>query len=105
MEEVERLCEEVQVGKIYNGRVTSIKDFGAFVEVIPGKDGLLHISEIEDRRVERVTDVLKMGQPIRVKVLSQDEQGRLRLSRKAVLKEEQEQGQGAAEPQPAGQAD
>ncbi|HVL50606.1 MAG TPA: S1 RNA-binding domain-containing protein, partial [Actinomycetota bacterium] len=60
-------------------------------EVIPGKDGLLHISEIEDRRVEKVTDVLKMGQPVRVKVLSQDEQGRLRLSRKAVLKEEQQQ--------------
>jgi polyribonucleotide nucleotidyltransferase len=86
--EVERLCEEVQAGKVYNGRVTSIKDFGAFIEVIPGQDGLCHISELTDAYVERVTDVLQMGEMVRVKVLSIDDQGRLRLSRKALLIEE-----------------
>jgi polyribonucleotide nucleotidyltransferase len=88
LEEVERLCEEVQVGKIYNGRVSSIKDFGVFVEIIPGQDGLCHVSELSDQFVEKVTDVVSLGQQLRVKVLSQDEQGRLRLSRKAVLREE-----------------
>jgi polyribonucleotide nucleotidyltransferase len=103
LEEVERLCEEVQVGKIYTGRVTSIKDFGAFVEVVPGKDGLLHISEIDVGYVKSVTEHLKMGQTVRVKVLSQDEQGRLRLSRKAVQKEEAEAGGAAPEGAVAGE--
>ncbi len=86
--EVERICEEVKEGRIYNGRVSSIKDFGAFVEVIPGKDGLLHISELDDGFVDSVDKVLKVGQSVRVKVLSIDDNGRLRLSRKAVLLEE-----------------
>ncbi|MBI1368496.1 MAG: polyribonucleotide nucleotidyltransferase [Planctomycetes bacterium] len=88
LDEVERLCEEVKVGKIYNGKVSSIKDFGAFIEVIPGQDGLCHVSELSDKYVEKVADVVKIGQMLRVKVLSQDEQGRLRLSRKAVIAEE-----------------
>jgi polyribonucleotide nucleotidyltransferase len=88
LEEVERLCEEVQVGKTYTGKVTTIKDFGAFVEVIPGQDGLCHISELSDGYVDRVTDVMQLGQTVRVKVISIDEQGRLKLSRKAVLKDE-----------------
>ncbi|MBI1375071.1 MAG: polyribonucleotide nucleotidyltransferase [Phycisphaera sp.] len=94
LEEVEALCQEVKVGKIYNGKVSTIKDFGAFVEVIPGQDGLCHISELDNGYVEKVSDFLKVGDRVRVKVLSIDEQGRLRLSRKAVLLEEQEQGAG-----------
>ena len=90
LEEVERLCEEVQVGKTYNGKVVSIKDFGAFVEVIPGQDGLCHVSELSLDFVDKVGDVVTMGERVRVKVLSKDEQGRLRLSRKAVLAEEGE---------------
>ncbi len=89
LEEVEKLCQEVQVGKTYNGRVVAIKDFGAFVEVIPGQDGLLHISEMAVEFVSKAADHVTMGQLMRVKVLSQDEQGRLRLSRKAVILEEQ----------------
>ncbi len=89
LEEVEKLCQEVQVGKTYNGRVVAIKDFGAFVEVIPGQDGLLHISEMSLEYVSKAADHVTMGQTLRVKVLSQDEQGRLRLSRKAVMLEEQ----------------
>ncbi len=90
LEEVERLCAEVKVGQVYTGRVTSVKDFGAFIEVIPGQDGLCHISELSDGYVEKVTDVVKMGQQVRVKVLQIDEQGRVKLSRKAALQEEDE---------------
>jgi polyribonucleotide nucleotidyltransferase len=96
LEEVERLCEEVKVGKVYNGKVVSIKDFGAFVEVIPGQDGLLHISELDTGYVEKVADKVKMGDRLRVKVLSKDEQGRLRLSRKAVILEEEAESKGGA---------
>ncbi len=95
LEEIEKLCEEVKVGKTYNGKVVSIKDFGAFIEVVPGQDGLLHISEIDEGYVAKVTDHLKIGDPIRVKVVSKDEQGRLKLSRKAVQKEEKQAQQPA----------
>jgi polyribonucleotide nucleotidyltransferase len=88
IEEIERLCEEVQVGKIYNGRVNTIRDFGAFVEVIPGQDGLCHISELADGYVEKVDDVVKIGDMIRVKVILIDDQGRLKLSRKAAIRED-----------------
>lgn len=88
IEEIEALCEEVQEGKIYNGKVTSIKDFGAFVEVIPGQDGLCHVSELSDGFIDKVADHVKMGEKMRVKVIAIDEQGRLRLSRKAVILEE-----------------
>lgn len=88
LEEIEKLCAEVREGAIYDGVVSSIKDFGAFVEVIPGQDGLLHISEIKDGYVERVSDVLKIGDKVRVKVILIDEQGRVKLSRKQALVEE-----------------
>jgi polyribonucleotide nucleotidyltransferase len=85
---VEAITEEVKVGKTYEGRVSSIKEFGAFIEIIPGKDGLCHISELSDGYVERVDDVVKMGDVIRVKVISIDDQDRVKLSRKAVMREE-----------------
>ena len=82
------ICEEAEVGKIYEGTVQKIVDFGAFVEIIPGLDGLVHISELEKGRVEKVTDVLNEGDTVRVKVLAIDQRGKIRLSRKAVLEEE-----------------
>jgi polyribonucleotide nucleotidyltransferase len=82
---VENLTEEVKIGKEYDGKVVSIKDFGCFVEVLPGQEGLVHISELSDTYVEKISDVVKMGDPIRVKVIDIDNQGRVRLSRKAVL--------------------
>ncbi len=83
-----RLTEVPEVGKIYDGVVKSIKDFGAFVEIIPNKEGLLHISEIDVKRVAKVADVLKVGDTVQVKLLGIDEMGKLRLSRKALLKPE-----------------
>lgn len=86
--EIEALCEEVKVGTVYEGKVVSTKDFGAFVELIPGTDGMCHISELADGYVEKVTDVVKVGDAVRVKVIHIDDQGRIKLSRKAVLVEE-----------------
>jgi polyribonucleotide nucleotidyltransferase len=80
---VKQIVEKPEVGKIYDGKVISLREFGAFVEILPGKDGLLHISEIAPHRIERVEDVLKEGDVIKVKVVSQDEQGKLRLSKRA----------------------
>jgi len=88
LEEVEKLCAEVKVGQTYTGKVSSVKDFGAFIEIIPGQDGLCHISELADGYVDKVADVVKIGDMIRVKVLLIDDQGRVKLSRKAVLREE-----------------
>ncbi|HOX22649.1 MAG TPA: polyribonucleotide nucleotidyltransferase, partial [Elusimicrobiales bacterium] len=82
---VEYYGKEVEVGQVYKGRVVSIQPFGAFVEIIPGKEGLLHISEIENRRIERVEDVLKMGDEVEVKVVEMDNAGKIRLSRKVLL--------------------
>jgi polyribonucleotide nucleotidyltransferase len=84
---IQALTEGVQVGKIYEGRVTSIKDFGAFVEIIPGKDGLCHISELSEGYVGSVLDVCKVGDPMLVKVILVDDQDRVKLSRKAALAE------------------
>ncbi|MCS7014683.1 MAG: polyribonucleotide nucleotidyltransferase [Gemmatales bacterium] len=84
---VRALTEEVRVGNIYDGKVVGIKEFGAFVEVLPGKDGLVHISELDDKFVSRVEDVVKLGDRIPVKVIAIDEQDRLKLSRKAALRE------------------
>lgn len=84
---IERMTEEVQVGKIYTGKVLSVKEYGAFVEIIPGHDGLVHISELADGYVERVEDVVKIGQEIMIKVIGIDDQKRVKLSRKAALKE------------------
>jgi len=82
---VEALCEEIQPGRIYMGKVTSIKDFGAFIEIAPGKDGLCHISELSDGFVKNVSDVCKIGDTFEVKVIAVDDQNRVKLSRKAVL--------------------
>jgi polyribonucleotide nucleotidyltransferase len=84
---VEALTEEIKVGKIYNGVVSSIKDFGAFIEIVPGKDGLCHISELSDGYVKSVSDVCKEGDRMQVKVIAVDDQNRVKLSRKAVLAE------------------
>ena len=81
---IELVTAEVEVGKIYEGKVAKIMDFGAFVNILPGKDGLVHISQISDERVENVSDKLSEGDRIRVKVLEVDRQGRIRLSMKAV---------------------
>jgi polyribonucleotide nucleotidyltransferase len=85
IEIVESITVEAQVGKIYKGTVRRIVDFGAFVEIMPGTDGLLHISQIGPGRVQRVSDVLKEGQEIQVKVLEIDRSGKIRLSRKELL--------------------
>lgn len=82
---IEALCEEIQPGRIYMGKVTSIKDFGAFIEIAPGKDGLCHISELSDGFVKNVNDVCKIGDTFQVKVIAVDDQNRVKLSRKAVL--------------------
>jgi polyribonucleotide nucleotidyltransferase len=80
---IEEITAEVEVGRIYDGTVLKLLDFGAIVSVLPGKDGLLHISQIANERVNSVADHLKEGQAVRVKVLEADEKGRLRLSMKA----------------------
>jgi polyribonucleotide nucleotidyltransferase len=85
---IEELTASVEVGKIYDGVVLKLLDFGAIVQVIPGKDGLLHISQIANERVNAVADYLKEGQQVRVKVLETDDRGRLKLSMKAVAAEE-----------------
>jgi polyribonucleotide nucleotidyltransferase len=82
---VEALCAEIKVGAIYNGKVTSIKEFGAFIEITPGRDGLCHISELDSGYVGRVDDVVKIGDRVDVKVIAIDDQDRVKLSRKALL--------------------
>ncbi len=81
---IEQITADVEVGMIYEGRVAKLMDFGAFVNILPGKDGLVHISQICEERVERVSDKLSEGDRVRVKVLEVDRQGRIRLSMKAV---------------------
>ena len=88
---IERLTEEVEDGKTYLGTVKTIVDFGAFVEILPGTDGLVHISEIANYRVKKVTDELAEGDEILVKVIGIDNRGKIKLSRKAVLHDEQNQ--------------
>ena len=77
---VKSLVEEPEVGKIYDGKVVSIKDFGAFVNILPGTDGMLHVSQISDKRINKVEDVLKVGQTVRVRLVAIDDKGRLSLS-------------------------
>ena len=84
---VKAITAEAEVGAIYKGTVKTIKDFGAFVEILPGTDGLVHISELDTKRVAKVTDVVKEGDIIEVKVLDVDNRGRIRLSRKALMEE------------------
>ncbi len=82
---IEEMTAMPEVGKIYEGEVRTIKDFGAFVQILPGTDGMVHISELKKERVNKVTDVLKEGDMVRVKVIDIDNRGRIRLSRKAAL--------------------
>ena len=82
---IQQITAEVEIGKIYEGPITKILDFGALVNLLPGKDGLLHISQIAHERVEKVTDYLSEGQIIKVKVMETDEKGRIKLSMKALL--------------------
>ena len=85
---IEQITADVEVGQIYEGRVARLMDFGAFVTILPGRDGLVHISQISDERVEKVSDKLAEGDVVKVKVLEVDKQGRIRLSMKAVASEE-----------------
>ncbi|MEP7186128.1 MAG: polyribonucleotide nucleotidyltransferase, partial [Rhodanobacter sp.] len=86
---IEQITSDVEPGRIYEGKVAKLMDFGAFVTIMPGKDGLVHVSQISDERVEKVSDKLKEGDIVKVKVLEVDKQGRIRLSMKAVTEEEQ----------------
>ncbi|WP_423410064.1 polyribonucleotide nucleotidyltransferase [Heyndrickxia sp. MSNUG] len=90
---IEDIVREVEVGEMYLGKVRRIEKFGAFVELFPGKDGLVHISELAEERVGKVEDILKLGDEILVKVTEIDKQGRVNLSRKAVLKEQREKAE------------
>jgi polyribonucleotide nucleotidyltransferase len=99
---IEDITAEVEVGRIYEGTVLRLLDFGAIVQILPGKDGLLHISQIAKERVNQVSDYVKEGQIVRVKVLEADDKGRVRLSMKAAAAEESAPAQPApAEPTPA----
>jgi polyribonucleotide nucleotidyltransferase len=84
-ERIERLTEEVEVGRIYTGKVVRVVDFGAFVEILPGQDGLVHISQLDTSHVSKVSDVVKEGDEITVMVTNIDNQGKIRLSRQALL--------------------
>jgi polyribonucleotide nucleotidyltransferase len=99
LDKVEALTANVQVGKIYEGRVTSVKDFGAFVEIIPGKDGLCHISELSDEYVQSVADVCRVGDSMMVKVIAIDDQDRVKLSRKVAMRELAAKAAGGEAPQ------
>ena len=96
------MTEGVQIGRIYEGRVTSIKEFGAFVEILPGKDGLVHISELSEGYVGSVTDICRVGDPMPVKAIAVDDQDRVKLSRKAALAERGETDEFASRTRPAG---
>jgi polyribonucleotide nucleotidyltransferase len=98
MEIIGRIVEVPEVGKVYQGRVVKITDFGAFVEILPGTDGLLHISQIAAERIKRVEDVLTEGQEIQVKVIDVDKAGKIRLSRRELLREAGEKGEEPAGP-------
>ena len=87
-DKIKLLTQEVEVGAIYLGKVTRILNFGAFVEILPGKEGLVHISQLARTRVAKVEDVVSIGDEIMVKVTEIDRQGRINLSRKEVLKAE-----------------
>jgi polyribonucleotide nucleotidyltransferase len=87
MAQIEALTASVEIGRIYDGRVASIKDFGAFIEILPGKDGLCHISEISEEYVSSVSDLLKVGDQVPVKVIAIDDQDRVKLSRKQAMRE------------------
>jgi polyribonucleotide nucleotidyltransferase len=95
--EVDALAAEIKVGTVFSGKVVSLKDFGAFIELAPGTDGMCHISELAEGYVKQVTDVVRIGDMVKVKVINVDDQGRIKLSRKAILIEES-RATGAAAP-------
>src|SRR5205085_7927440 len=88
---IQGMTAEAEIGKIYRGRVVTIKEFGAFVEFLPGRDGLVHISELANFRVKQTEDIVKVGDEIMVKCLGVDEKGRVRLSRRAAMAERDQQ--------------
>jgi polyribonucleotide nucleotidyltransferase len=96
------MTAEAEIGKIYRGKVVTIKDFGAFVEFLPGKDGLVHISELANFRVKQTEDIVKLGDEIWVKCLGVDEKGRVKLSRKAAMAERDREMGGGGEQPPSG---
>ena len=87
---IEGLTQQAEIGKIYEGTVRKITDFGAFVEIFPGTDGLVHISQLANERVRKVSDVVKEGETVPVKVIGIDPQGKIKLSRKDAINEEQD---------------
>jgi polyribonucleotide nucleotidyltransferase len=95
---IEGLTEEVAVGKIYTGKVVSVRDFGVFIEILPGQDGLCHVSELDDKYVKKPTDVCNMGDTLTVKVIGIDDQGRVKLSRKAAMQEDKSGKPGKEKP-------
>ena len=97
---VEAMTEEIKVGRVYNGTVSSVKDFGAFIEIAPGKDGLCHVSELAIGFVKSVDEVCRVGDKLQVKVIAIDDQGRVKLSRKALLIEQEQAAQGGGGDQP-----
>ena len=90
---VSAISKEIEVGVIYEGKVVSTTNFGAFVQVLPGKDGMIHISELADFRVKRVEDVVKVGDMVWAKCIGIDDKGRVKMSRKAAMKEKSEQAE------------
>jgi polyribonucleotide nucleotidyltransferase len=88
---IEGMTAEAEIGKLYRGKVVTIKDFGAFVEFLPGKDGLVHISELANFRVKQTEDIVKLGDEVWVKCLGVDEKGRVRLSRKAAMEDREKE--------------
>ncbi|MFQ5458501.1 MAG: S1 RNA-binding domain-containing protein, partial [Myxococcota bacterium] len=92
---IRELTQEAEIGRVYLGKVRKIMDFGAFVEIFPGTDGLVHISELAHKRVNKVTDILNDGDEVMVKCLDIDPQGKIRLSRKAALGD-LEEGEGGS---------
>jgi polyribonucleotide nucleotidyltransferase len=85
---IDAVTADAEIGKIYTGTVKKVVDFGAFVEILPGKDGLVHISQLASERVNRVTDVVNEGDEIRVKVLEIDRQGKIRLSLREAMEDQ-----------------
>jgi polyribonucleotide nucleotidyltransferase len=95
---IDGMFAEIEIGKLYQGRVVTTKEFGAFVEVLPGKDGLVHISELADFRVNKTEDVVKIGDMVWVKCVGVDDKGRVKLSRRAAMKERNDAEAAAAAP-------
>jgi len=87
-EMIDRMFQEIEIGQVYTGKVVSITAFGAFMEVLPGKDGLIHVSELAEGRTENVEDVVKKGEVITAKCLGVDERGRVKMSRRAWLRDQ-----------------